>query len=103
MFSIGRLGVENGASKEYLAADDELGFAKYHDTGTIWIPNQVHGYKHILELYEQVGVEYEIWDGKKLTEKMPLFTTKSNWPPRRPEMEQPDALEVCRQGTMPGA
>ncbi len=73
--------------EEYLEAKDELGYAKYHDTGTIWIPNQVHGYKHILDLYEQVGVEYEIWNGAKLKEKMPLFTTKSNWPPRRPEMD----------------
>ena len=56
-------------------------------TSTFWIPNQVHGYKHILELYEQVGVVYEIWDGAKLKEKMPLFSTKSNWPPRRPEMD----------------
>ena len=37
--------------EEYLGAKDELGYAKYHDTGTIWIPNQVHGHKHICLLY----------------------------------------------------
>ncbi len=71
--------------RDYLGVDDELGFATYHDTGTIWIPNQVHGYKHILELYEQVGVAYEIWDQDTLRQKVPVFNTNSHWPPRRPE------------------
>ncbi|MEM7343614.1 MAG: FAD-dependent oxidoreductase [Chloroflexota bacterium] len=71
--------------RDYLEADDELGYATYHDTGTIWIPNQVQGYKHIVELYEQVGVAYEIWEPETLRQKMPLFDTNSHWPPRRPE------------------
>ncbi len=73
--------------EDYLGAKDESGYAKYHDTGTIWVPNQVHGYKHILELYEQVGVAYEIWDLNKFQDRLPVVTTRSNWPPRRPENE----------------
>ncbi len=73
--------------QDYLDADDESGYAKYHDTGTIWIPNQVHGYQHILDLYEQVGVPYEVWTREQLQHRLPVVTTRSNWPPRRPENE----------------
>ena len=71
--------------QDYLGVDDERGYAKYHDTGTVWIPNKVHGYKHILALYDQVGVAYEVWDREQLKQRLPIVTTRSNWPPRRPE------------------
>ncbi len=76
----------------YLGVEDELGLARYHQTGTIWIPNRVHGYRHILDLYDQVGVAYEMWDLDTLRRRAPLYDTQSHWPPRRPE--DPDFWET---------
>ena len=70
---------------EYIGVEDERGLAKYHATGTAWLPSKQHGYEHILKLYEQVGVQYEIWDRAKLQERVPILNLNSQWPPRRPE------------------
>ncbi len=67
---------------DYLGVEDERGYARYVQRGTIMFETVGHNHGRILRLYDQVGVAYERWDLQTLQEKMPIYDTHSHWPPR---------------------
>ena len=69
----------------YLGVKDERGFAKYMNCGTILLQSEGHSWEKILELYRELGVEHELLTAEQVKERMPIFSLKSYWPPRRPE------------------
>ncbi|MDX1521095.1 MAG: FAD-dependent oxidoreductase [Anaerolineae bacterium] len=70
---------------EWLGVQDERGMAKYMNCGTILLQSEGHSWEKIRSLYEQLGVEHEVWDAEQVKKRMPIFSMKSYWPPRRPE------------------
>ena len=70
---------------EWLGVEDERGMAKYMNCGTILLQSEGHSWEKIRALYEQLGVEHEIWNAAQVKKRMPIFSMKSYWPPRRPE------------------
>lgn len=65
----------------YLGVEDERGFARYEERGTIMLKSRGHDHQNIMRLYDQVGVAYADWDVDTLKKKMPIFDTRSFWPP----------------------
>lgn len=68
---------------DYLGIKDEKGNAKFYDTGVLVIKPKTFKLKCYLDLHDQLSIPYEIWDHKKLIERMPHFVTDSFYPPKR--------------------
>jgi sarcosine oxidase subunit beta len=66
----------------YLGVPDERGMAHYTERGTIMLMTEGHDHQGVLDLYDQIGVEYEVWDVDTLQRKMPIFDVGAFWPPR---------------------
>ena len=59
----------------YLGVEDERGMIKYMKTGSIMFKLQGEDHsKKCLKLFDEIGVEHEIWDLAKLKERMPIFS-----------------------------
>ena len=71
--------------ENWLEIKDERGMAKFMNCGTILLKTEGHNWQKVLELYREIGVEHEEWDTETLKKRMPIFNTKSYWPPTRPE------------------
>jgi sarcosine oxidase subunit beta len=66
----------------YLNVRDEQGLATYTERGTIMLMTSGHDHENVIQLYDDVGVEYEVWDVETLKRKMPIFDVHTFWPPR---------------------
>ncbi|MFQ5436832.1 MAG: NAD(P)/FAD-dependent oxidoreductase, partial [Anaerolineae bacterium] len=69
----------------YLGVEDERGYAKYMNVGTVLLKSQGHDHEKVLKQFDAVGVKYEEWTPAQLKERMPIFALDEYWPPRRPE------------------
>jgi len=59
----------------YLGVEDERGMIKYMKTGSIMFKLQGEDHsKKCLKLFDEIGVEHQIWDLAKLKERMPIFS-----------------------------
>ncbi len=65
--------------------EDEKGYAKYMNTGSILIKSQGHDWRKVKKNYDEVGVEYEEWDNEKIKKEVPPIDLHEFWPVRRPE------------------
>jgi sarcosine oxidase subunit beta len=66
----------------YIGVPDERGLARYIERGTIMLMTEGHDHASVIHLYDQVGVDYEVWDVDTLKQKMPIFDAHTFWPPR---------------------
>ncbi|OQY32674.1 MAG: FAD-binding oxidoreductase [Anaerolineaceae bacterium 4572_5.2] len=73
--------------EDYLETEDERGIAKFMNVGTILLKTQGHNWRRVAELYRELGVEHEEWDVTALKQQIPVFSTKSYYPPAAPEDE----------------
>ena len=73
--------------EDYLNGQDELGYAKYINTGCIIFKTEKNKYlKKVCENLSDLGIEWEDLSPDKIKHKMPLFDTRKFWPPRRPDL-----------------
>jgi sarcosine oxidase, subunit beta len=68
---------------DYLDSVDERGLARYHQTGSLVLPDPTGHYGRVLRLFDDVGVPYELWDRQRCLERMPYLDLHQLWPPRR--------------------
>jgi sarcosine oxidase subunit beta len=68
----------------YLGTADERGVARYNNTGGLVLGNER---SDLLELYSEIGVEYELWDMDLVQRKIPIYSDFDFSPPRRPDDE----------------
>ena len=71
----------------YLDFEDERGFAKYMDCGTVLFKSKTGHHEKVLEHYRELEVEFEDWDTEMLAERVPYYDVHAFWPPRRPDDE----------------
>ena len=69
---------------DYLEVADESGLAKFKECGCLVMQTEHNGYlaKH-LEHCNSLNIPFEEWDGAKVTEKLPIYSMSSFWPPKR--------------------
>ena len=65
--------------------EDERGYAKFMNTGSILLKSQGHDWRKVQKHYDAVGVKYEEWDNDKIREMVPVYELYEHWPVRRPE------------------
>ncbi len=71
--------------EEHLGAVDELGAARFIDSGVIIVKSDTGHYRKSVQYYEQIGVEFEDWDAAELARRCPLYDVGSFYPPKRPD------------------
>jgi sarcosine oxidase, subunit beta len=68
--------------REFLGTDDERGLAKFVRSGHLVLRIDESDRAQVLEHYDQLGIPYEIWDNRKIRERLPIVTTESFFPPK---------------------
>jgi len=71
--------------REYLELDDEQDIAQFHNTGSVFIKNQVLDWPKIKKHFDEVGVKYEEWDLATIKAKIPMGDFHSFYPPKTPD------------------
>jgi sarcosine oxidase subunit beta len=71
--------------ESWLGVKDERGMARFMNCGTLLLKSKGHTWQKVLELYREIGVEYEELDAAALKQCMPIYALGEFWPPSRPE------------------
>ncbi|MDZ7841719.1 MAG: FAD-dependent oxidoreductase [Gammaproteobacteria bacterium] len=75
--------------QDYLGIEDERGMAEFRELGCLVMCTEINGHlKKHTSLCDELGVPYETWDAKAITDRLPIYDLKSFWPPKR--MDDPD-------------
>ncbi|MEM7126277.1 MAG: FAD-dependent oxidoreductase [Chloroflexota bacterium] len=72
----------------YLGAADSSGLAQFVNRGTIMLLSPEPRSQRMLQLFDEVGVEYELWDAQTLRQNTPFMNLASFYPPTRMAHEQ---------------
>ncbi len=68
----------------YLAAEDERGAAKFHETGTLVMKTEHNGQlKRSCEMMDIVGIPYEHWSADQIRERLTVFDLQRFSPAKR--------------------
>jgi sarcosine oxidase subunit beta len=71
--------------RKYIGVKDPRGFAGFHNTGSVFIKNQVINWPKVKANFDRIGIKYEEWDLPTLQKKVPIADFHSFYPPKRPE------------------
>jgi sarcosine oxidase, subunit beta len=71
--------------KNYINVDDEKGLAEFCQIGLVNFYPKEHYPENHIKHHDKMGIPYEIWDIRKLLDRMPHFIDDSFFPPKRPE------------------
>ena len=71
--------------REYLDCVDERGYAKFYNTGSVYIKSKGLNWPRIKENFDKVGVKYEEWDLEIMQQKIPISDFHELYPPKRPD------------------
>ncbi|HUG07296.1 MAG TPA: FAD-dependent oxidoreductase [Acidimicrobiia bacterium] len=71
--------------EEYLETDDERGLAGFVQCGAVYVGDSERYENKVLPLFDEIGIEYEVWDPSEIAEEAPFLDTGRYAPPKRPE------------------
>jgi sarcosine oxidase, subunit beta len=71
--------------EDYLETDDERGLAGFVQCGAVYVGDSERYEKKVLPLFDEIGIEYEVWDPATVTEEAAYLDTGSYAPPKRPD------------------
>ncbi|HEX6222199.1 MAG TPA: FAD-dependent oxidoreductase [Acidimicrobiia bacterium] len=74
--------------ESYLEAEDERGLAGFVQCGGVFVGNDERYSEKVLPLFDEIGIEYEVWDPGKLEDRIPGIDTGDHAPPKRPEDDE---------------
>ncbi|MGD2103368.1 MAG: FAD-dependent oxidoreductase [Acidimicrobiia bacterium] len=69
----------------YLETDDERGIAGFIQCGAVYVGDDERYSKKVLPLFDDIGIEYEVWDANTLESRVPFLDAGDYAPPKRPE------------------
>ena len=67
--------------ENYLEVGDERGLAKFIQCGAIYIGDDERYSEKVLPLFDEIGVDYEVWDTTAVTERVSGIDTGDHAPP----------------------
>ena len=71
--------------EEYLDTDDERGLAGFVQCGAVYVGDSDRYEKKVLPLFDEIGIDYEVWDADAMSDEVSFLDTGSYAPPKRPE------------------
>lgn len=72
----------------YLEVEDERGVAEFVQCGGVFVGDDERYTKKVLPLFDEIGIEYEVWDAEALADRLPGIDTGEHAPPKRPEDDE---------------
>ena len=72
----------------YLEVEDERGVAGFVQCGGVFVGDDERYTKKVLPLFDEIGIEYEVWDADALADRLPGIDTGEHAPPKRPEDDE---------------
>jgi len=85
--------------EQYVGDVDEHGKAQFIQCGGVFIGNRERYFNKVLPLFNEMGIEYEVWDIQTLRSRLPGIDPGEYWPPKRPEdetfWEEPKTTVSC--------
>ncbi len=66
---------------DYLETSDERGLVEYHEVGGAYIGGDDRYTDKVLPLFDEIGIEYEVWDAETLHAKLPWLDLGEYGPP----------------------
>lgn len=80
---------------DYLETDDERGAAGFVQCGGVFVGNDQRYEEKVLPLFDEIGIDYEVWNAEALSSRLPGIDTGEYSPPKRPDddafWEDPDS------------
>ena len=70
------------AWEDHLQFRDSAGLASFHRTGKVMLDVPIAPVAKAVELFDQVGVPYEVWDAATLRARIPGIDSGRYWPPK---------------------
>jgi sarcosine oxidase subunit beta len=70
---------------EYLEVEDERGLAGFVQCGAVYVGDNERYEKKVLPLFDEIGIEYEVWDANEMADNAAFLDTGSYAPPKRPD------------------
>lgn len=70
---------------DYLGTDDERGLAGFVQCGAVYVGDNDRYEQKVLPLFDEIGIEYDIWDADEMAEEVSYLDMGSYAPPKRPE------------------
>ena len=70
---------------DYLETDDERGVAGFVQCGAVYVGDSERYENKVLPLFDEIGIEYEVWDPNTMSEEAGFLDAGSYAPPKRPD------------------
>ncbi len=70
---------------DYLEVEDERGTAGFVQCGAVYVGDNERYESKVLPLFDEIGIEYEVWDTDQLSRQVGFLDTGNYAPPKRPE------------------
>ena len=88
--------------EEYLGVQDEAGMARFIECGSLVMQTEQNGYlKSVLEMADQLGIQYEEWSPEKIKSRMPPWDLHQFGPVKRPDDDRfGEATAECVHGAI---
>jgi sarcosine oxidase, subunit beta len=71
----------------YLETEDERGTAGFVQCGAVYVGDSDRYANKVLPLFDEIGIDYEVWDPEEMSEHAPFLDSGDYSPPKRPEDE----------------
>jgi sarcosine oxidase, subunit beta len=70
---------------DYLEFEDERGVAGFVQCGAVYVGDSDRYEKKVLPLFDEIGIDYEVWDAKETSDNVSFLDTGNYAPPKRPD------------------
>jgi sarcosine oxidase subunit beta len=70
---------------DYLETEDERGVAGFVQCGAVYVGDSERYEKKVLPLFEEIGIDFDVWDAQETRDKVPFLDTGDYAPPKRPD------------------
>lgn len=71
--------------EDYLEVEDERGTAGFVPCGAVYVGDNERYQKKVLPLFDEIGIEYQVWDTDELSKRVEFLDAGDYAPPKRPE------------------
>ncbi|MGB1252537.1 MAG: NAD(P)/FAD-dependent oxidoreductase [Candidatus Promineifilaceae bacterium] len=74
--------------ENYLGVTDERGMAQFINRGTVSTLSEQPNFPRMLRIFEELGIEHELWEGDEIAERLPHISQGSYYPATRIDDER---------------
>lgn len=69
--------------ENYLEVIDPRGMARFENKGALLTLTKARNFSRMVEIFRELGVDFELWNRQMMTERLPFFSPMSHQPVRR--------------------